>query len=193
MYVLVAGLLITFVAAAFVRDWEVRERRNLLAQVSTEHVQALNGELIRSLEALYAIESLFNARKDITRSEFRQFVDSVLNRRPELQGLAWDPRVPGYARGRWEALAQEEGFEGFQFIEQRGDGHLVPAADRPEYFPVYFMENLSGNEPALGFDLFSEPRRRTALERARDTGRAAATPPVRLVQETGFQQGFLVL
>src|SRR6185436_1295029 len=45
----------------------------------------------------------------------------------------------------------------------------------------------------LGFDLWSEDTRRAALERARDTGLATATPPIRLVQEPGSQLGFLVL
>jgi signal transduction histidine kinase/DNA-binding NarL/FixJ family response regulator len=190
--VLVLGLIVTFLAASLVRDWEVRDQRSGLAQLAAEHVQALNGELIRSLEALYAIESLFNARREVTRHEFRDFVLNVLNRRPEIQGMAWDPRVAGADRDRWETSARNDGLEGFQFIEQQ-DGHLVPAAARPEYFPVFFMEHLVGNEPALGFDLVSEPTRRSTLERARDTGLAVATPPIRLVQERGSQLGFLVL
>jgi hypothetical protein len=35
------GPIMTCVAATFVRDWEVRERRNLIAQTSAEHVEAL--------------------------------------------------------------------------------------------------------------------------------------------------------
>ena len=193
MCVLVVGLIVTFIAASFVREWETRERRSLVAQVSAEYVEALNGQLIRSMEVLFAIESLFNTRRDIGRSEFRDFVASALSRRREIQGLAWDPRVPASARRQWEARAHADGFDSFQIIEQRNDGALVPAGERPEYFPVFFMENLSTNEPALGFDLRSEERRRVALERARDTGLAAATPPIRLVQEPGSQLGFLVL
>ena len=187
-----AGLVITFVITAFIRDWEAREKRTLIAQTSAEHVAALKGQLIGSMEVLYAIESLFNAGKEISRREFRDFVRNTLARRPELQGLAWDPRVPGSDRAEWEAKAHEEGFNGFQFVE-RQDGLLVPAGERGEYFPVYFMENLAENEPALGFDLRSEARRRAALERARDTGLATATPPIRLIQEPGSQLGFLVL
>ena len=190
---LAVGLIITCVAAAVVRDWEVRERRNLIAQASAEHVEALKGQLIRSMEVLYAIESLFNTRQEISRREFRDFVANTLSRRREIQGLAWDPRVPGTARAEWEEQAHEDGFDGFQFVEQEGDGLMVPAGARSEYFPVFFMENLSKNEPALGFDLRSEERRRVALEQARDTGLVAATPAIRLVQEPGSQLGFLVL
>ena len=183
----------TFVTTAFVRDWEVGERRARVVQTSAEHVEALKGQLIRSMEVLYAIESLLNARRDISRREFRDFVRNTLVRRPELQGLAWDPRVSGSARAAWEARAHADGFNAFRFVEQGKDGLLVPAVERGEYFPVYFMENLEGNEPALGFDLLSEEKRRAALERARDTGLPIATPPIRLVQEAGSQLGFLVL
>ncbi|OGS04961.1 MAG: hypothetical protein A3G41_01695 [Elusimicrobia bacterium RIFCSPLOWO2_12_FULL_59_9] len=49
-----------------------------------------------------------------------------------------------------------------------------------------------GNEAALGYDLASNPARRQALRLARDTGKAAATAPVRLIQEKGRQRGFLI-
>jgi len=189
----VATLVMTCVIAAFVRDWEARERRSAIVQTSAEHVEALKRQLIGSMEVLYAIESLLNARKEISRREFRDFVSGTLSRRPELQGLAWDPRVPGAARAEWEARAHNDGVRAFQFVEQEKDGRLVPAGERPEYFPVYFMEHLQRNEQALGFDLWSEDSRRMALERARDTGLATATPPIRLVQEPGSQLGFLVL
>ena len=190
---LTLGLTCTAAATVLVRGWEMADRRTLIAQTSAEHVEALKGRLIGSLEVLYAIESFLTARPQITRQEFHDFVAPTLARRPELQGLAWDPRVPEPARAAWEARARRDGFDAFRVVEQRTDGALVPAAARTEYFPVFFMEHVSGNEAAFGFDLGSEPRRRAALERARDTGQAIATPPIRLIQEPGSQLGFLVM
>jgi hypothetical protein len=188
----VATLVMTCVITAFVRDNEARERRRAIVQTSAEHVEALKGQLIGSMEVLYAIESLLNARTGISRREFRDFVSGPLSRRRELQGLAWDPRVPREARAEWEARAHDDGFRTFQLVEQEKDGRLVPAGRRPEYFPVYFMEHLAPNEPALGFDLSSEHKRRE-----RSSGREIpAWPrrrPIRLVQEPGSQLGFLVL
>src|SRR5690606_593061 len=50
------------------------------------------------------------------------------------------------------------------------------------------------NLTALGFDVFSEDRRRAALERAIETGAPTATRPLTLVVETGQdqQRGFIV-
>ena len=69
---------------------------------------------------------------------------------------------------------------------------MIPARSREEYFPVFYLETLQKNAAAFGFDVNSEPRRRQALERARDTGKVTATATLRLAQEPGSQLGFLV-
>ena len=101
-----------------------------IAQASAEHVEALKGQLIRSMEVLYAIESLFNAGKEISRREFRDFVGNTLARRPEMQGLAWDPRVPGSDRAEWEAQsARRTASTGFSSSSrQRTDCWFRPAS-----------------------------------------------------------------
>ncbi len=58
-----------------------------------------------------------------------------------------------------------------------------------------FLEPLDWrNRRAIGYDMFSDPTRRRAMERARDTGEVAATARVELVQEAGDerQPGFLM-
>jgi signal transduction histidine kinase len=45
----------------------------------------------------------------------------------------------------------------------------------------------------VGFDLFSEAGRKTAIEETTNTGRVTATPPIRLVQEKGDQPGILLI
>ena len=56
---------------------------------------------------------------------------------------------------------------------------------------MYYLEPYVGNEPALGFDVASDPQRLEALHRVRDTGEPGATGRVMLVQETGQQFGWL--
>jgi CheY-like chemotaxis protein len=78
-----------------------------VAQAAAEHVEALTGQLIRSREVLFAIESLFNARREITRTEFRDFVASTLRRHQEIVDLRL-PGLDGFETAR-QLSAQIEG------------------------------------------------------------------------------------
>src|SRR5262245_29035008 len=54
--------------------------------------------------------------------------------------------------------------------------------------PVRYIEPMArGNAQVLGFDLLSEPQRRAAVMRARDTGEAVLTGRVTLMSESGAQ------
>lgn len=77
-----------------------------------------------------------------------------------------------------------------------GDGiHVWPATSLPHRFPIVLLEpDNSRNRAAYGYDMYSEPVRRDAIDRAWKSGRAAATGPVELVQEitSKKQVGFLI-
>jgi signal transduction histidine kinase/CheY-like chemotaxis protein len=189
----VLGVALSLIIAGVLRDAEKRELREAVRQVAKDRVEVLRGQVMRSMEVLHAIAAFYAVRGEVSRAEFRAFVADALSRQPELQALAWDPRVPGAERAAWEERARADGFSGFRFTEQEREGVIVPARERAEYFPVYFLESLQRNQPAFGFDVGAEPRRRAALEQARDRAQPTATTLLRLAQEPGSQRGFLVL
>jgi len=70
----------------------------------------------------------------------------------------------------------------------RRQGHpdyaIHPAGPRPLYTAITHIEPFGGrNLLAFGYDMYSEPVRRAAMERARDSGQAALSGKVVLVQE----------
>ncbi len=70
-----------------------------------------------------------------------------------------------------------------------------PPGIRDLYTSIVFLEPFDWrNQRAFGFDMYSEPMRRGAMERARDTGRASISRKVTLVQETekDVQAGLLM-
>jgi signal transduction histidine kinase/CheY-like chemotaxis protein len=177
------------------RSLRLRNRQKLLedlAHAAEPRAKAVREQILKSMEVLHSIASFHATRAGISREEFRAFVRGALARQPALQALSWDPRVPRKQRASWEARARAEGFPDFNFTEKEAQNRILPASSRHEYYPVYFLETLEKNQMALGFDVYSEKLRRLALEKARDTGRVTATPPLRLAQEKGSQLGFLV-
>ena len=170
---LVAGLIVTSLVAAFVRDWAGDERRNLMAQVSAEHVEALKGQLIRSMEVLYAIESLLNGPPGdqppgVSRLR-RHHADAD---GAEMQGLAWDPRVPAPARAEWEARARRRTASTPSSSSRRaGTGALVPAGRASRVLSRLLHGEPVGQRAALGFDL------RVGREAPRGAGACARHGP----------------
>lgn len=70
-----------------------------------------------------------------------------------------------------------------------------PATGQETRFPIVLLEpDNARNRAAYGYDMYSEPMRRDAIDRALKSGHAAATGPVELVQEitSSKQVGFLI-
>ncbi len=123
---------------------------------------------------------------------FGQLVAPLLSHLPSIQSLEWIPRVPDAQRAEYEEAARKDGLPGFQITEKDAHGGIRRAARRCEYFPVYYVEPRRGNEAAIGYDLASNGARLQALRRARDSGEAAATARITLVQEKEHSFGFLI-
>ncbi|MGH8594461.1 MAG: EAL domain-containing protein [Gammaproteobacteria bacterium] len=158
-------------------------------------VSSLRRTVEIGLLELESTAAFYSSSPEMTREGFHRFVTSTGSRNSPLQTTAWVPWVLAHDRPILEAAARQEGHTRFQITEQNARGELGRAADRAEYFPVFFVEPRKGNEQALGFDFASEPTRRQALLRARESGEAVATGPLELVlaQQTGSRHGFLIL
>lgn len=92
-----------------------------------------------------------------------------------LAGAAYIPKVTGAERRRYEAstgVEIREHYAGLLFRRERS---------RAVYFPVTFGSAYHGNEEVLGLDVGADPVRGPYLRRARDAGRAIATPVVPLL------------
>jgi len=149
--------------------------------------------LEHSMYEIDAMSSFYAASQSVERDEFHQFVQHMLFRDPTIQILAWTPRVTDSERATFEEKTRQEGYPNFQITEKNAQGSLVRASRRAEYFPAHFLEPYKGNEPAMGFDLASEPSRLEALTRARDTGEKTATSRIVIVHDNNDQNSFIIV
>jgi signal transduction histidine kinase/CheY-like chemotaxis protein len=189
--VVLCGVSFSAVLFGAIRGWERREMQAALQATASQRLELLRETLGNSVEALHSLRAFFDATGTVTRPQFQNYVADALHRRPELLALSWDPRVPAPERARYEAAARADGFADFQFTEHdAATGRMIPARVQPDfYYPVYFIEPLDRNRAAFGFDLNA---RIETLARACDTGKAAATPPTRLIQVDQDEPGFIV-
>ena len=193
VFMLCVGVVMSIIAFITVNSWE-RDHIDLeLRDQAGTEVAALEGRITSIKEVVFGIAELYAASREVERHEFRAYVKGSLARLSEIQALEWIPRVRDSERAAYEEAARRDGITDFQITERKAQGQMMRASRRNEYFPVYYLEPLEGNEAAMGFDIASNPTNRVAVERARDTGKMVATGRITLVQETGKQFGVLIL
>ncbi|MGH8569657.1 MAG: CHASE domain-containing protein, partial [Gammaproteobacteria bacterium] len=171
--------------------WEQARLKLAFAQQAQRLANALVRSIDDQIDVLRAIEGLFAASERVERHEFGTFAGAVMAPHPGFTATAWAPKVPGAQRAAYEAAARQEGHARFEITEQDHQGRLQRAAPREEYFPVHYVEPHRGNEVALGFDLSSEPNRREALERSRDSAASVVSGLVTLIRADRDPAGLL--
>lgn len=132
---------------------------------------------------------LFNSSDNVTRNEWYQYVEGLKLPRyyPALRGIGFGLWVGG--KENLESHEQAIRAEGYPAYAVRPDGL------REHYTSIVYMEpSNEGNRRALGYDMFAEPVRRQAMERARDTGEPALSGKLELLKEVvGDEQiGFIL-
>jgi len=181
--VLIATFLLFFVTLSY----EKNDRQQAFERQAQELHSFVEKRLQANFEVLYSIRSFFNANDSVNGREFSLFAKHQLQRYPEIHALEWAPRITGEQRDEFEDKDDGPGV----ITELGVDGEMTIAAQRDEYLPVMYIEPLSGNSKAHGFDISTNALARGAQLRALSMGSFALTPPIRLVQESGSQRGLV--
>jgi len=187
--VLVTGVVCAVGAALYVRGAvEAQQDARFRAEVSAS-VEALRDRMEAYTAMLRATRGLFEGiGEEPDAGTFARFVESLdLSRHYRgIQGIGWSRALHPGEVARHEQQMRAAGWP---------DYRVWPLGDRPLYSAITKLEPLDWrNRRAIGYDMFSDPTRRQAMERARDTGEVAASGKVQLVQEIGAerQPGFLM-
>ncbi len=180
----------------FVYYAELREGKRLeleFHQGADILVRSLDTQFDRYREVVWSLEGFFSGSEMVSRQEFQAFVKRPLYRHPGIQALSWNPLLRDEQRASFEERIRREGVKPHRIVERGPSGELIPAARRPEYVVVKYIEPIDGNEKAILYDIASNPNRLESLSLARDSGEQIVTPPLTLVQDGQRQSGVLLL
>lgn len=164
--------------------WRVSQRSlNLQREVQFDAmVQRLDRDLRYRMQTygntLMQTRSLFHQVPRLDRRTFREYVSDlhILDVYPGLLGIGYAERIPGHQLRRHEEAVRRTGLRNYK---------VWPQGERTKYISIVYMEPANSmNSRAFGFDMSTDPTRQEAMDRARDTGRPAASGVVRLVKES---------
>jgi PAS domain S-box-containing protein len=185
---LVFGLLCTFLVVK-------RTQNEVENQAKSEYVFACN-EIKTKIDTRLHVHAfllrtgaaLFAASDTVIRKEWKNFYkNSKINKNlPGIQGLGFALLIPKNRLQQHLNQIRNEGFPKYS---------ISPAGEREIFTSIIYLEPFFGrNLRAFGYDMFTEPIRRQAMEHARDLDIASLSGKVTLEQETNkdIQAGALM-
>ena len=180
--VLLVALMLTALAYYYVRQNVEASVRDQFDETVMAAQDAIDRQMNSYVEAMLGSRGLFYASNSVEEGEWVGY-GSGIDLEERYEGM----QVLGYAR-RIEPTDRED-FEDQlgETLRDEGVGDrstLRPEGERPEYFPLAFVEPLDEvNGSLLGHDAYPDPDYRVAMDRARDTGQAQATGKVYVLTE----------
>lgn len=185
--VLLAALALT-ASAWYISRSVVNDAAAERFEFRTKEIESAIQERMTGYEqVLWGGVGLFNASSNVSRQEWAEYVNTIdlTEQWPGIQGLGY--AIPVSSDGL-DAHVTEIRAQGFPNYD------VAPTGMRNEYTAIVYLEPFDWrNQRAFGYDMWSNMTRREAMTRARDTGKAATSGVITLVQETDqdVQLGFL--
>ena len=186
----IAVALISLTMAGFAYFATQEAARIKFEATADDALNRIESRIDLHLSLLRSTQALFDARNgDISHNEFKAFF-SALDVDSNFAGL----RGIGFLR---LAKTGDEAAVERDILRDGGAAHTVyPATAEPWRTPIVLFEPMDpSNQASIGFDMFSEPVRRAAIEKAMADDQQHASGLLQLGQGTGAAQtftGFLV-
>jgi CHASE1-domain containing sensor protein len=174
--VLAAGVAGTGAAVLVQRSREAAHVRLDVARRTADLAGRVRSRLDFPVDAAASLASFLHAIGDVDAARFSRFTIGVAANKPALYALEFAPAITGVQREAFEQICDCRITE----PSPTGSGELVAAQVRDRYLPILFSQPPN---PAIGFDLASEPGRRTVTDRLRDQATTLASERLNLVED----------
>ena len=178
LIVLLVGVIITVVAVSHAKNKRIDTvNQNFISNCNDITVR-LDVRFKAHAQLLRSSAAFFTATDTVTREQWKIFNESekISRNLVGIQGVGYSLIIPKNKLKQHIQSFRENGFP---------DYNVYPSGDREIYTSIIYLEPFSGrNLRAFGYDMFSEPIRRKAMELSRDSDFAILSGKVLLVQET---------
>ena len=186
--VLIGGVVLSFTLAFTSKMWIIENETLRFKSASEQVITLVEQRLRENVQLLCSATAFMRASSDVTRKDWEKFILSqgLLTKFQGIQGIGYAPFVKKEEKEDFVQKLQKEGFENFYIFpkEYRGDAFVT----------MYIEPHNEENVKLLGYNMISEPIRRSTIQRAFSTKKPTISSKIELVQEKDFDEkaGFAV-
>lgn len=186
--VIIIGVLLSILSGWFTYHHYEGKENSRLESASNEIVILVKSHMSTYEQVLKSGVGFFNAVNNVSRHEWAIFVKELKLEEnfKGMQGFGYSEVVLPRNKQIYEERIRNEGFTDFK---------IHPEGERELYASIIYLEPFDErNKKAFGYDMFSEKVRKEAMIKAMQSGEAALSGKITLIQEddTDIQAGFIM-
>lgn len=175
---------VLFMTHFFIRYANEHSEDSLTREINVIE-NSLYRELNKSLSQLQTLARYIQSSPKIQQSDFNEFAKEIATNDSTIHAMSWNPIIKqNDVRLKEEELSKIYGNK----ITITGMPLLT---DDPIVYVKYIYPE-QGNEKAIGFNVYSNEKRKITLDKAKSNYYPQATPPIQLVQSTSQQPAYLL-
>lgn len=162
-------------------DRTATEHAARLNQQAREIMQMTNNSVRSYNHLLLGAAALYANSGDLTAEQWEAFYRNidVAGQFPEAIGVGYAKRIVDSDIAGIEQYALSAGYDEFTYRAAEN------SSEQPYTAILHLQPATQANKNALGFDMYSQESRRSAMARARDEATLVMSAPVSLVQDDG--------
>lgn len=180
---------VLFISASLTTLFFVHNSQQSAKMLATKEIRVLENSLYRqinnSLASIQTLSSYLQNTQYISRFEFNLFTKKLIDEQPSIKALSWNPLI---AQTDQHALAKQ--ISVYYRREMLIKGAPLNASDPMVVIALIYPEQ--GNEAAIGFNVYSNPARKSVLSSDLLPYRPVATPIIQLVQSEQPEPAYLL-
>lgn len=172
------GFALTYYLWAYVEERETQKTQNQIESISRQNAHLIEKQLDTYLNSIYALKAFFIASSYVDHDEFNTFVNALdlEKSHPGIKALGFVELVNAKNKDDFTSRLSKEGIHHY---------NINPSGAREVYAPITYIYPLnSHNLQVLGYDVLTEPTRRSAVLQSTAYNKAFITNPLQLFQDT---------
>lgn len=164
---------------------EISRMHGVFIKQSAALYEIIRQRLDQNEAVMTGIDSLLHTFPGVTSAALRDYSHQMLVRYPHIYMIELQSRVESAERLAFETWAKREISPEYivKDYDYGGMRQWSPAANRPVYYPITFMEpQTPESHPVLGLDVYADRKFQEAIDNAIRTGKPSISDPFNLYE-----------
>ncbi len=142
-------------------------------------------QLNSSLNQIQLLGSFVQVNPNVNRHQFDEFVSELMQDQPSIKAMSWNPLITQEQTKSFEQKLST-------IYNKKMNIKGKPLNDSDPIVVVQLISPEKGNSAAIGFNVYSNPKRKSVLSTGHRPHQVLATPIIRLVQSEVAEPGYLL-